>query len=331
MSSELRAASPDQEELLRELLDAGLLIETGTPGLYGHGETFERLRVRLAAVISALARSGGAVNVTFPPVIPRSNLETTGYVGNFPQLAGSIFEFDGSEADARVQRERAAAHEDWSEFQSQTDLMMLPAACYPVYPAVAARGPLSAGGVFVDMGGTWVFRREPSLDPARRQAFRQHELVRIGEPDTVIAWRSEWAQRGVGLLTRLGLDARLEIASDPFFGRHGRLLAANQSAEELKWELVVPIAGPEPTACASFNYHIDRFGETWGLKLTDGTTAHTACCGFGQERIVLALLRTHGLDPERWPAEVRAALEPNVNSNPESAGNTPPETTAAAW
>jgi len=329
MSPEARVASPDQEELLRELLAAGLLIETGTPGVYGHGQVFEQLRVRLAAVISALAGSSGAVNITFPPVIPKHNLETTGYVGNFPHLAGSIFGFDGSEADARVQRERAAAHEDWSEFQSATDLMLLPAACYPVYPAVAARGPLGPGGVFVDMGGTWVFRHEPSLDPARRQAFRQHELVRIADADTVVAWRLEWAQRGVELLTGLGLDARLENASDPFFGRHGRLLAANQSAEELKWELLVPIAGPEPTACASFNYHLDRFGETWGLELADGTTAHTACCGFGQERIVLAMLRTHGLDPGRWPAQVRATLE--VPADPkEPDGGASPEATAAA-
>lgn len=324
MTAEVRVDSPEQTEFLNDLLTAGLLIETGTPGVYGHGETFERIRIQVGSLVSALARANGAVSMTFPPVIPRRNLETTGYVGNFPHLVGSIFGFEGSEADARMQRERAAAHEDWSEFQTQTDLMLLPAACYPVYPAVAARGPLGPGGMFIDMGGTWVFRHEPSLDPARRQSFRQHELVRIGERDDVIAWRSEWAQRGVELLRGLGLDARVENANDPFFGRHGRLLAANQAAEELKWELLVPIAGPEPTACASFNYHLDRFGETWGLKLADGSTAHTACTGFGQERIVVALLRAHGLDPERWPGEVRDRLD--AAAAPAGA-----ETEAGAW
>ena len=56
------------------------------------------------------------------------------------------------------------------------------------------------------------------------------------------------------------------------------------------------IAGPEPTALASFNHHRDHFGSTYGIELADGGTAHTACLGFGHERIVLALLRTHGLD-----------------------------------
>ena len=36
--------------------------------------------------------------------------------------------------------------------------------------------------------------------------------------------------------------------------------------------------------------------------------AHTACLGFGLERITLALVRRHGLDQDRWPAGVRAEL-----------------------
>jgi seryl-tRNA synthetase len=320
MTSEIRIDSPDQEQFLRELLDAGLLIDSGVPGVYGHGEAFEQIRVAFAALVSAEARAAGAISLTFPPVIPKHKLETAGYVGNFPHLAGSIFGFEGSEQEARALRERAAAHEDWSEFESQTELMLLPAGCYPVYPAIAARGPLDPGGVLIDIGAAWVFRHEPSLDPARRQSFRMHELVRIGAAEEVAAWRAEWAQRGVELMRGLGLDAQLENASDPFFGRAGRLLAASQSAEELKWELVIPIAGPEATACASFNYHLDRFGETWDLKLADGSTAHTACIGFGQERVVAALLRAHGLDPDRWPAEVSERLDAAMSTGPKPTG-----------
>ena len=72
--------------------------------------------------------------------------------------------------------------------------------------------------------------------------------------------------------------------------------------------LLVQIAGPEPTAIASFNHHLDHFGSSYGIELTDGRTAHSACLGFGHERIVLALLRTHGLDPDAWPTDVRSEL-----------------------
>jgi seryl-tRNA synthetase len=86
------------------------------------------------------------------------------------------------------------------------------------------------------------------------------------------------------------------------------MLAANQRSQELKLELLVAIAGDEPTAVASFNYHQDHFAAIYGLAQHDGDVAHTACLGFGQERIVLALLRTHGVDPPSWPAEVRREL-----------------------
>lgn len=308
MAPEIREASPEQTALLHQLLDAGLLIETEVTGVYGHNEVFERLRLNLGDMLSKVARENGAIRLQFPPVLPLRDFETSGYVANFPHLAGSIFSFEGTEQDAKEQARHAAAHEGWSEHQVPTQMTMVPAACYPVYPAIARRGPLAAGGVFVDAGGSWVFRHEPSLDPARRQIFHQHELVRIGEPDTVNDWRMEWADRGVELLTGLGLDAQLETANDPFFGRGGRMLAANQRAQELKFELLVPISEPEPTACASFNRHGDHFGEAWGIKLADGSVAHTACVGFGHERIVLALLKTHGLDPNKWPDEVRSRL-----------------------
>ncbi len=308
MTPTVREATEDQAEFLAELLGHGLLIESGVPGVYGHNAVFEDVRGHLDRRLSSEATARGAEQLRFPPLLPRSQLEASGYLSSFPHLAGSVYAFDGGEAQASEQAERAAGHQDWGEFQRMTDLTLMPAACYPVYPAIAARGPLPAGGVFIDAGGAWVFRHEPSHDPARRQIFHQHELVRIGEPELVLEWRDEWAQRGLELLRALGLAAELDIANDPFFGRRGRMLATNQRDERLKLELLVQIAGPEPSAIASFNHHREHFAATHGLELARGGTAHTACLGFGHERIVLALLRTHGLHPGAWPQTVRGEL-----------------------
>ena len=92
--------------------------------------------------------------------------------------------------------------------------------------------------------------------------FHQREIVRIGEPETVAAWRDAWRDRALELLRGLGLDADFDVATDPFFGRSGRMLAASQREQALKFEILVQIAGPEPTAVASFNYHQDHFAET---------------------------------------------------------------------
>ena len=306
--AEFRPATPEQAKLLGELVEHGLLIETGIPGLYGRGGDFEEVRERLAELVTRTGAADHPERMHFPPILPRRDLETVNYLNSFPHLAGSIFAFDGTEAQAAEQQERASRHEDWSEFQSMTDLVLTPAACYPVYPAVAARGRLPEGGVTVDAGGAYVFRREPSGDPARLQMFHQREIVRIGEPKAVEAWRDVWRDRAVELLRSLGLEVELDIASDPFFGRNGRMLAASQREQALKFEVLVPIAGPEPTAVASFNYHQDHFASAYGIKLADGSGAHTACLGFGLERISLALFKTHGLNIDAWPEEVREEL-----------------------
>jgi seryl-tRNA synthetase len=306
--AEYRPPSPDQAELLAALLRRGHLVEMGVPGVYGRGATFEDVRERFEALVTSLAAVDAPERLRFPPLVPRHQLESMGYLKSFPHLAGSVFAFDGTEAQAAEQDARAARHEDWSHFQHPTDLMLTPAACYPVYPAIAARGPLARGGLTVDAGGAYVFRHEPSGDPARLQMFHQRELVRLGEPDAVAAWRDGWRDRALELLRSLGLDARFDVAADPFFGRAGRMLAANQRNRALKFEILVDITGPGPTAIASFPAHEEHFAGLYGLELADGGPAHTACLGFGLERIVVALFHTHGLEVDRWPADVRDRL-----------------------
>jgi seryl-tRNA synthetase len=305
----VRPASPDQQALLSALLERRLLIATGAPGVYGRGADFEDVREGLAALVTRAVAPERPERMRFPPIMPRRDLETVDYLKSFPHLAGSIFAFTGSEAQAAEQHERASRHEDWSEFQGMTDLVLTPAACYPVYPAIAARGELAAGGVTVDAGGAYVFRHEPSADPARMQMFHQREVVRIGEPEAVEGWRETWRDRAVELLSGLGLEVRFDLASDPFFGRSGRMLAASQKQQQLKFEVLTQIAGPEPTAVASFNYHQDHFASAHGIELAGGAEAHTACLGFGLERITIALLRVHGFEIEGWPDEIRERLE----------------------
>ena len=117
---------------------------------------------------------------------------------------------------------------------------------------------------------------EPSLDPARMQVFRQHEFVYIGDPEGARLHRDRWVERGLEIHSRLGLPIEAVVANDPFFGRSGKLLAANQISEALKVELVSPICSlEEPTAITSANCHLDHFGAEFGIETVDGRR-HTA-------------------------------------------------------
>jgi seryl-tRNA synthetase len=306
--TEFRAGSPEQMSYLDELVEGGLLTRTGVHGVYARGGPFERVRLGFDALVTRTAAPESPEPLYFPPLLPREQLERSGYLGSFPHLAGTVFSFEGDEQDAAAQLELASQHEDWSGFQHMSEMVLSPAACYPLYPAVAARGLLPVGGLTLDTGDSYVFRREPSNDPARMQIFHMREIVRVAERETVIAWREEWRARAEELLRSLGLEIELDIANDPFFGRSGRILASAQRDQELKWELLAPVAGDKPTAIASSNYHQDHFGHTYTLHTASDEPAHTGCMAFGEERITLALFSAHGLDLGSWPQEVTDKL-----------------------
>jgi len=292
-----------------ELIDAGLVIDAGVEGLYGRSLAYEQI---VAGIISLTTRTGAAdraMTVHFPPVIPRWLLERTDYLKSFPDLTGSVHTFRGDDALHARLLALVEAGKDWVEVLEPAEVVLRPAACHPVYPLCTA-GPLPEEGRRFEVHG-WCFRHEPSPDPARMMAFRMHEFVYVGDPAGADAHRDVWLERGTAMLESLGLAVEVVVANDPFFGRVGKMMAANQREEALKLEFVTPITqADKPTAITSVNRHQDHFGQTFGIRTASGEVAHSACFAVGVDRTALALLHTHGLDPARWPAEVRATLWP---------------------
>jgi seryl-tRNA synthetase len=291
---------------LADLIAAGLLIPSGVPGLYGRGSAFESVVRAFDDLVTRAGADQQAEVMYFPPLLSRTAYAKTDHVETMPQLLGSVHSFEGGDEEHVELVRRVHDGENWAASLSPTDVVMVPAACYPLYPTVS--GELPDGGRTIDLE-TFVFRHEPSDDPARMQIFRQREFVRLGTPSEAVSHRDEWIRRGLEIHRSVGLDVRAEIANDPFFGRGGRMMKATQKEQNLKFELVVPITSKEkPTAITSSNCHLDHFGSAFDIRTADGEVAHTACVGFGLERVALALFRAHGMDPNRWPGEVRSVL-----------------------
>ena len=291
-----------------ELLASGLLVDTGVNGLYLRSGTFEKVVRGIDDLVTSAGADQHASVLHFPAVVPRLLLERSGYLRSFPDLLGPVNVFEGSDDLHAQLLERLERGENWAELLTPSDVALCSAACHPLYPSCSGRLP--AGGHRFEVFGH-CFRHEPSLDPARMQAFRQHEFVYLGDPDGAVAHRDLWLERSADLLSGLGLAVDAVVANDPFFGRAGRMLASSQRAETLKYEIVCAInPDAEPTAISSSNYHVDLFGIGFGIESSNGDVAHTACVGFGVERITLALLAAHGLDPDTWPPGVRSRLWP---------------------
>jgi seryl-tRNA synthetase len=296
------------EKFYAGLVEHRLIIPVGVQGAFGRGAVFEDVLERFNGLVSQLSKNDNAEFYTFPPVISRKVLEKVNYLDSFPHLCGAVYSFFGKELQAIALSKRVHEGEPWGDMLGITDVVLNPAACYPVYPSFT--GVVPKGGRLVTMLN-WVYRHEPSPEPTRMQSFRVREFVRVGTPDEVVEWRDMWLQRGVDLLTSLGLPAKSDVASDPFFGRGGKMLAAGQKEQKLKFEVLVPVISAEdPTAVCSFNFHQEHFGSTFDIRTQDGNVANTACLGFGLERIVMALFKTHGFDPGKWPTETRRLLWP---------------------
>jgi seryl-tRNA synthetase len=294
-----------------ELIEAELLLPTGIEGLYGRSGEFEAV---IEGIDHAVRRAGSAAHGDrpavrrFPPVFPRADFEKTDYIASFPNLTGAISTFTGDNQQHRALLTDREAGRPWDGHLNSAGTMLVSAACHPSYAGLTGTLP-NPEGVLMDVYG-YCFRHEPSIDPARMQAFRMHEYVYVGPAEGAADHRSSWVPRGLQVLDDLGLRAQDVPANDPFFGRAGRILAANQREENLKTELVVRLYGDldDGTAVVSCNCHREHFGENVGIRTADGAVAHSACVGFGMERIALAMFVTHGLDADTWPAQVRAAM-----------------------
>lgn len=289
-----------------QLFHHKLLLDSGVQGIVGRAAPLVELVSGLQGMLDRESKKDGAVKACFPPVVPRELLRKVGYMENFPNLCGSIQSFKGGDKEQLALVDTVKKGGDWAPHLTTIDVTLTPASCYPLYPTLA--GILPEGGVLYDLN-CYCFRHEPSNDPARLMSFEIRENVRAGTPTEVQKWRADWLERGQGLIESLDLPVFLDTASDPFFGRGGIMMRASQKELELKFELLVPIWSKDsPTAVASFNYHQDHFAHVFGIHTADGKGAHTACLGFGIDRLVIGLLKTHGFDMKAWPASVRQTL-----------------------
>jgi len=291
-----------------EVLLAKLFRPTGVDGVHLRTGNYEDVVDALGRYISSL-RPDGAEVYRFPPVVSRKLIEKSGYLKSFPNLLGCVCALSGDEAHIEGAVERSMnGGASWTGDVEATDLLLSPAACYPIYEIAAERGTPPAKGFVYDVAAD-CFRREPSRNIDRMQSFRMREFVAIGAPEMIRDFRERWIARAPEIAAALGLVHRIETASDPFFGRAGQMVGRYQVAQALKFEMLVPVRSTEqPTACMSFNYHREHFGEVWGIATPAGEPAHTACVAFGIDRLAVALFAAHGVETANWPEAVRASL-----------------------
>src|SRR5271168_551671 len=127
----------DADSLMR-----ALLVPSPVGGVYARTGLFEQIIEGLSFFISRNREPDTQV-LRFPPVMSRSQLERSGYLHSFPHLLGGVSCLQGNEATIHALVEKP----NWVSELSATELVLSPAACYPIYPMAAAGGPIPAKGL----------------------------------------------------------------------------------------------------------------------------------------------------------------------------------------
>ena len=261
MSEHVRYAA---ESFYDGLVEHGLIVPVRVQGAFGRGAVFEDVLERFNALVDAAleGRRRRGLHVPAGHRSRRSSRRRTTSTRS-RNLAGTVFSFFGKEqATRRRCRRRCTRGEPWGDTQGMTDVVLNPAACYPVYPSCQpARCPQGGRLDHDDRTGSTATSRRPSRRACSRSACASS--CASGTPDEVVEWRDMWLERGARRCsTALGLPAKSDVAADPFFGRGGKMLAAGQKEQKLKFEVLVPgdLARRSRPPCCSFNYHQDHFG-----------------------------------------------------------------------
>ncbi len=169
----------DIDKFYAGLVKHGLIIPVGVQGAFGRGSVFEDVLERFNGLVTQLSKDDKAEVYTFPPIINRQVLEKVHYLDSFPHLCGAVYSFFGKDLQAKALAEKVNTGKPWGDMLGMTDVVLNPAACYPVYPSFT--GVVPKGGRLVTMLN-WVFRHEPSPEPTRMQSFRVREFVKVGTP-----------------------------------------------------------------------------------------------------------------------------------------------------
>lgn len=245
------------------------------------------------------ARDLGAEDWRFPPLLRSEDLAAVDYFRNFPHLGVAVSPLRPEE-HATYASGRPLHGGLPSSHLADSHFLLPSAACFNVYFHLQNQTLERT---------TWLttraacFRNESRFRDLRRLwGFTMRELVVVGRPEDFLPTLDQLRQQILDWAEALGLQLRVETASDPFF---------DPSTSRAKAQVLFPVKEEmvfgDGLAIASINRHRNFFGERCAIRLQEGEVSHTACVAFGLERWLYALLQRFDGDPEAVIEALRKA------------------------
>lgn len=299
--------------IVAELRARGELWET-SPGVVGMRGDLALLYSDVSSAIGEIATAGfrhtphatrHALQTTveewaMPSVISFDSLERAQYFDSFPHWLTAASHLRDEEAALERVAKSARPGVEAAKSLDVASSALPPAVCYHTYAALA-NSKIDSPVVMTAEETCWRHEGERLAALERGWAFRMREIVFLGQSAAAEEFRQANIKNVSAFAESIGLKTRVELATDPFFAPTARGKALLQLVKALKHELIIDRPDRTSLAISSFNNHERFFGDAFGIRLSTGESATTACVAFGIERWMLAILMTHGVDSSNWP------------------------------
>lgn len=285
-------------------------------GFFAIGPLLSGVMDFVEAELLRIAAEQGAAHYRFPALISSSYLEKVQYFRNFPHSLAFVSHLNEDVDD--IDRFAQEAHCCGSLVKMDPGLlsapkaMLSPTICHHLYHYLEGARIEEQGVVATAFGHCFRYESRNMSALERVWNFTMRELIFVGDEDFVEAGINRARAAFEEVLAKLDLSYAVMTANDPFFVGTYRDQAAYQAAFELKYEIRAPLPySGNSIAVASQNSHRDFFGRTLDIRDHRGAHACTGCFGVGYERLALAFVAQHGVNPECWPEAICAALAPH--------------------
>ena len=306
-----------ERDVYAELKRRGWVLELGRGqvGLAGPALRLAQLLDRACAELGS-ARFG-AVEETYPSLIPADVLGRCGYFSSFPQAVSLVAHLveDYDLIEEFRQANAATPHLTIPRASAipTPEACLTPAVCYHCYQSLEGQTLPSGGRVVTSNGKCFRYESKNITGLDRLWDFTMREVIFVGEEAWVTAQRQKAIDAVAAQVAEWDLDCAIETANDPFFPTVHATKTYWQVRSDLKFELRLGVEPGEDgrarsIAAGSFNLHENFFGKTFSIMAGDGNPAFTGCVGWGLERWVLACFTQHGYERARWPGALAGEI-----------------------
>ncbi|WP_461209671.1 class-II aminoacyl-tRNA synthetase family protein [Desulfocurvus sp. DL9XJH121] len=263
-------------------------------------------------VLRRFARFFGASEEIYPNCIPVDGLGRANHFSSFPEHLHFLAHLPQDLEILDEFAENAKGVTSWNKVDipapAQARLVNNPSTCYHCY-AARENTTLEANTALTVITKCHRFEAANHKEYGRLLEFSMREVVFLGEPDYIRDCRAKTLDLVQALAEDWTLYGELTASNDPFFTNDYKAKSAQQHRLAMKMEYRMLIPGKDKRlAIMSSNLHGPTFSKAFNITM-GGRLINTGCLGFGLERLALAILAQHGMDPAAWPRGLREDYE----------------------